>query len=55
MSKALHTFTFSGWEQIKLVCNNKSGIYCILNKINNKYYIGSSVNLYNRLRGYTQP
>ena len=35
--------------QIKEKWKNKSGIYCILNKNNNKKYIGSSKNLYNRL------
>lgn len=28
----------------------KSGIYCITNNINNKIYIGSSVNIYHRLK-----
>lgn len=34
--------------------NSKSGIYCWLNKINNKYYIGSSINLNNRINDYFQ-
>lgn len=29
---------------------NKSGIYCICNKINNKVYIGKSKNIYNRIK-----
>ncbi len=32
--------------------NTKSGIYCWTNKINGKRYIGSSVNLPNRLSCY---
>lgn len=35
---------------IKIELNEKSGIYCILNVENGKRYIGSSKNLYDRLR-----
>ena len=28
---------------------NKSGIYCIRNKVNNKRYIGQSTNIYKRI------
>lgn len=35
--------------QIREEWKNKSGIYCILNKDNNKRYIGSSKNIYTRL------
>jgi group I intron endonuclease len=34
---------------------NKSGIYLWHNKITNKYYIGSSINLYKRISRYFQP
>lgn len=34
------------------LCNNKSGIYMWTNKLNNKRYIGSSVNLKRRLLEY---
>lgn len=30
--------------------NNQSGVYVILNKINNKIYIGSGVNIHARRR-----
>lgn len=32
--------------------NNRSGIYCLVNILNGKFYIGSSKNLSNRLRNY---
>jgi group I intron endonuclease len=35
--------------KINLQTKKKSGIYCIMNKINNKKYIGSSISLYYRL------
>lgn len=31
---------------------NKSGIYCLVNVLNGKFYLGSSKNLSNRLRSY---
>ena len=34
----------------KEISNNKCGIYCITNKVNNKKYIGKSVNIYQRIR-----
>lgn len=33
---------------------NKSGVYCLINLLNGKYYIGSSLNLTNRLTDYFQ-
>ena len=33
----------------------KIGIYAIRNKSNNKYYIGSSVNVYNRMLTHARP
>lgn len=36
--------------EIKIEFEEKSGIYCIMNVLNGKRYIGSSKNLYNRLR-----
>nr|UYL26217.1 GIY-YIG endonuclease [Cordyceps militaris] len=41
-------------EKVQLLTNNKnkSGIYCWINNINNKIYIGSSINLTNRLYKY---
>lgn len=37
---------------IKIELQEKSGIYCIMNVENGKRYIGSSKNLYNRLRSH---
>ena len=31
---------------------NKSGVYCLVNKINNHIYVGSSINLANRMKNY---
>lgn len=43
------------WNQIKEVCKGKSGVYALVNNTTGKYYIGSGVDLYNRLRDYHQP
>lgn len=40
------------WKQVASVIKGKSGVYALVNKINGKVYIGSSVNLYSRLRDY---
>lgn len=37
---------------IKIELFGKSGIYMIINNVNGKKYIGSSVNIYNRLHGH---
>ena len=37
-------------KQISIPEVQKIGVYAIRNKANNKYYIGSSVNVYNRLK-----
>ena len=36
-------------QKIEFVLKNKCGIYMILNLINGKRYIGSSIDIYNRL------
>lgn len=43
------------WENIKKDLKNKSGIYCWINKTNNKIYIGSASLLPKRLSYYFQP
>lgn len=43
------------WENIKKDFKNKSGIYCWINKTNNKIYIGSASLLPKRLSYYFQP
>lgn len=40
---------------IKLMTNNRSGVYLWYNKLSGKYYVGSSINLYKRLSRYYQP
>lgn len=37
-------------ELQKKISNNQCGIYCIINKVNNKKYIGKSLNIYRRIR-----
>jgi len=43
------------WEKIKKDFKNKSGIYCWINKTNNKIYIGSASLFPKRLSYYFQP
>ena len=42
------------WDIIKHSCKDRSGVYAFINNINGKYYIGSAVCLYSRLRDYDQ-
>lgn len=42
-------------EKLKPVLKNKSGIYQLINLFNGKSYVGSSVNLYIRLKQYSNP
>lgn len=43
------------WKQLASVTKGVPGVYALVNKITGKYYIGSSINLYNRLRDYYSP
>src|ERR1700679_1298797 len=47
---------YNNFEQDRLEITknnkNKSGIYCLVNVLNGKFYLGSSKNLSNRLRSY---
>lgn len=43
------------WDQIKIWCKGRSGVYAFINNTNGKVYIGSAIDLYNRLRDYHQP
>lgn len=54
-SKALLTLSLNNLKELKERCNNKSGIYCLVNNINGNIYIGSGLNLFNRLLDYSQP
>lgn len=42
-------------KEILKETNGKSGVYCWINRLNGNYYIGSSINLNNRLNDYFQP
>lgn len=53
-SKYLYIDPLNQRSQIFQDLQNKSGIYLWLNKLNNKYYIGSGVNLSVRLADYFQ-
>ncbi len=46
------------FKQRKLIYKenkNQSGIYCLINFINNKIYAGSTINITNRLYNYLSP
>ena len=43
------------WKTISQLTSGVSGVYALVNKVNGKVYIGSSVNLYLRLRDYFSP
>jgi group I intron endonuclease len=43
------------WNQIKIWCKGRSGVYAFINNTNGNCYIGSAVDLYNRLLDYHQP
>lgn len=53
--KALHNFGPHNIKDLHRTCSGKSGIYCLVNNINGNYYIGSRIDLNNRLRDYQQP
>lgn len=55
LNKSLVQFPDRDWDLIKSWCKDRSGVYAFVNNLNGKYYIGSAVNLYNRLRDYHQP
>jgi group I intron endonuclease len=42
-------FSFNGKKIIKQKYNNIQGIYLWINNLNNKSYVGKSVNIFNRL------
>jgi hypothetical protein len=53
-SKDLFLHPLAERSSIKLVTSKRAGVYLWYNKINNKYYVGSSNNLYKRLSRYYQ-
>ena len=40
------------WKDIATAVKDTAGVYALVNKVNGKVYIGSSINLYYRLRDY---
>ena len=40
------------WKDTAAVVKDTAGVYALVNKVNGKVYIGSSINLYYRLRDY---
>lgn len=50
-----HVVTLDELSSIRPLINRKAGVYVLINTINGKYYIGSSVTLGDRLADYTQP
>jgi group I intron endonuclease len=55
--RAKHVFLspMDDWKTISQLTSGVSGVYALVNKVNGKVYIGSSVNLYLRLRDYFSP
>ena len=43
------------WDTIRNETQNRSGIYCWTNKINDKKYAGQARNLWLRIIDYNQP
>jgi group I intron endonuclease len=52
--KPIKTYNSLNIDRVQLLKENKdkSGVYCLINKINNHTYIGSSINLSSRMRNY---
>lgn len=56
LSSSIYQFNYPrNWNSIQDLCKGKSGVYGLINNINGNTYIGSGVDLYNRLRDYHQP
>jgi excinuclease UvrABC nuclease subunit len=55
--RAKHVFLtpMDDWKAISNLTSGVPGVYALVNKINGKVYIGSSLNLYLRLRDYFSP
>jgi group I intron endonuclease len=52
---SLVSFPDRDWDTIRQFCKGRSGVYAFICNVTNQYYIGSAVDLYNRLRDYHQP
>jgi group I intron endonuclease len=55
LEKSILNFKGSNIYDYKDKLNNKCGVYALYNPFTNKYYIGSSINLWNRIIDYSQP
>lgn len=45
----------NNWQEVAFATKGVPGVYALVNKVTGKYYIGSSINLYNRIRDYYSP
>jgi group I intron endonuclease len=54
-AKRIYLTPLSEKLTISLENRGSSGVYALICKVNNKFYVGSSVNLVNRLLDYMQP
>jgi group I intron endonuclease len=54
-AKRVYLSPLSEKKAIILENRNSSGVYALICRVNNKFYIGSSINLTNRLLDYMQP
>lgn len=54
-AKRIYFNPFTEKVIISLENRSSSGVYALICKVNNKFYVGSSVNLANRLLDYMQP
>ena len=52
--KAIKTYSSLKEDRINILIEqkNKSGVYCLINKVNDHIYIGSSINLASRMKNY---
>ena len=55
VNNSLVSFPLTDWNTITEYCKNRSGVYRFINNVNDKYYIGSAVDLYSRIQDYHQP
>nr|ATX62009.1 hypothetical protein [Tremella fuciformis] len=55
LAQAIHTFKDpQDLNSIKAVCKGRSGVYRFINNLNGNTYVGSAIDLYNRLLDYQQ-
>lgn len=55
MKNKIYTNLYLALEELKINIKNKTGVYQLVNLINNKTYVGSSINLSRRIKEYLNP